>query len=51
LAKGESAVRAAFGLSPDAFRHQTWRNLRAIRERLNVLEMLPQAFPISFLAV
>lgn len=51
LAKSESAVSTAFSLSPDALRHQTWRNLKAISEKLNLVEMFPQDFQVQFLAV
>jgi TatD DNase family protein len=51
LAKSESAVSAALSVSPDALRHQTWRNLKAIAERLNLVEMFPRDFQVQFLAV
>lgn len=51
LAKGESAVSATFSVSPDALRHQTWRNLKAISEKLNLVEMFPREFQVQFLAV
>ena len=51
LSKSESAVSAAFSVSPDALRHRTWRNLKAISEKLNLVEMFPREFQVQFLAV
>jgi TatD DNase family protein len=51
LAKCESAVSAALSVSPDALRHRTWRNLKAISEKLNLVEMFPREFQVQFLAV
>lgn len=51
LAKSESAVSAALGASPDTVRRWTWRNLKAISEKLNLLEMFPHDFQVQFLAV
>lgn len=50
LSKSESAVSATFSISSDALRHRTWRNLKAISEKLNLVEMLPQDFQVQFLA-
>ena len=51
LTKSESAISAAFSVSPDALRHRTWRNLKAISEKLNLVEMFPREFQVQFLAV
>jgi len=51
LSKSESAVSAAFSVSPDALRQRTWRNLKAISEKLNLVEMFPREFQVQFLAV
>jgi TatD DNase family protein len=51
LSKSESAVSAEIKTSPDALRRQTWCNLKAIAEKLNLVEMLPQEFQVQFLAV
>jgi TatD DNase family protein len=51
LAKPESALSAEFGISPDALRRQTWRNLKTIAERLNLIERFPRDFQVLFLAV
>jgi TatD DNase family protein len=51
LAKSESAVSAALGASPDTVRRWTWRNLKAISEKLNLVEMFPHDFQVQFLAV
>jgi TatD DNase family protein len=51
LSQTESAVSAEFSISPDALRLQTWRNLKTIAEKLNLVEMFPRDFQIQFLAV
>jgi TatD DNase family protein len=51
LTKSEIAVSAAFGISPDALRRRTWRNLKEISEKLNLVEMFPREFQVQFLAV
>jgi TatD DNase family protein len=51
LSRSESAVSAEIKISPDALRRQTWRNLKALAERLNLAEMLPREFQVQFLAV
>jgi TatD DNase family protein len=51
LAKSEIAVSAALGASPDTVRLRTWRNLKAISEKLNLVEMFPHDFQVQFLAV
>jgi TatD DNase family protein len=51
LSGSENAVSAAFGVSPDALRRQTWRNIKTIAEKLNVVEMFPLDFQVQFLAV
>jgi TatD DNase family protein len=51
LSKSESAVSAVFSVSPDALRLRTWRTLKAISEKLNLVEMFPQDFQVQFLAV
>ena len=51
LAKSETAVSTTFSVSPDALRHRTWRNFKAISEKLSLLEMFPQDFQVQFLAV
>ena len=38
----KSAVSALFSLSSNALRHQTWRTLKAISERLDLIKMFPQ---------
>lgn len=50
LAKSESEISASFGVSPDAIRRQTWRNLKAISEKLDIVEMFPREFQVQFLA-
>jgi TatD DNase family protein len=50
LSKPESAVSAEFSISPNALRRQTWRNLKTIAERLNLVEMFPRDFQVQFLA-
>ena len=51
LSRPENAISVAFNISPDALRRQTWQNLKAISEKLNLVEMFPQEFQIQFLAV
>jgi len=51
LPRTESAVSTAFSMLPDALRRQTWRNLKTIAERLNLVEMFPRDFQVQFLAV
>jgi TatD DNase family protein len=51
LSQSESSVSDKFSISPDALRRQSWRNLRTIAEKLNLVEMLPQEFQVQFLAV
>jgi TatD DNase family protein len=51
LSTCERDVGAAFGISPDALRRQTWRNLKTIAEKLNLVEMFPREFQVQFLAV
>jgi TatD DNase family protein len=51
LVKSESVVGAAFAVSSEALRHQTWRNLKTIAEKLNLVEMFPHEFQVQFLAV
>jgi TatD DNase family protein len=51
LTKSETAVSAAFSVSPDALRRRTWRNLKEISEKLNLVEMFPREFQVQFLAV
>lgn len=51
VSQTESAVSAEFSISPDALRCQTWRNLKTIAEKLDVVEMFPRDFQIQFLAV
>jgi hypothetical protein len=35
----------------DAVRRWTWRSLKAISEKLNLVEMFPHDFQVQFLAV
>lgn len=51
LSTPESVVSAEFSLSPDALRLHTWRNLKTIAEKLNLVEMFPREFQVQFLAV
>jgi TatD DNase family protein len=51
LSQPESAVSAAFSISPDMLRRQTWRNLKGIAERLDLVEMFPRDFQVQFLAI
>lgn len=51
VSKPETVVSAAFNISPEALRLQTWRNLKAISEKLNLVEMFPRDFQVQFLAV
>lgn len=51
LSQAESAVSAQFGISPAALRRQTWRNLKAIAKKLDLVEMFPRDFQVEFLAV
>jgi len=51
LSHPESAVSAAFSISPDVLRCQTWRNLKTIAEKLDLVEMFPRDFQVQFLAV
>lgn len=51
LLRSESVVSAAFNVSPDVLRRQAWRNLKAISEELDLVEMFPQDFKVQFLAV
>lgn len=51
LSHAESTVGAAFSISSDILRHQTWRNLKTIAERLNLVEMFPRDFQVQFLAI
>jgi TatD DNase family protein len=48
--KSEHAVAAALGVSADALRLQTWRNLRGIAEKLSLIEMFPAEFQVQFLS-
>jgi hypothetical protein len=48
LSHPESAVSAAFSISPDVLRCQTWRNLKTIAEKLNLVEMFPGTSKSSF---
>jgi hypothetical protein len=41
LARSEITVSTALGVSPDALRCQTWSNLKAIAETLDLVEMFP----------
>lgn len=50
LTKSERSVAAAFGVSADALRLQTWRNLRTLAEKLSVIEMFPRDFQVQFLS-
>ncbi len=50
LSRPEAAVSAAMGMSADALRLQTWRNLKALAERLSLVEMFPRNFQVQFLA-
>jgi len=47
----EGAVATAFDLTPDALRRQAWRNMKAIAERLAIVEMFPTEFQVQFLSV
>ena len=40
-----------FGASPDTVRRWTWRNLKAISEKLSLVKMFPHDFQVQFLAV
>ena len=51
VTKPEHAVSAALGLSPEALRVQTWRNLRTLADELSLAEMFPHEFQVQFLAV
>jgi TatD DNase family protein len=51
LGKSETAVSAMFNVSPDVLRHQTWRNLKKISQKLDLVELFPQEFQVQFLAV
>jgi TatD DNase family protein len=51
LSKPERAVSTEFSISPDVLRRQTWRNLKTIAERLNLVEMFPREFQVQFLAI
>lgn len=51
VTKPEALVCAALGMSEDALRIQTWRNLKALAERLSLVEMFPRDFHVQFLAV
>ena len=50
LARSEIAVSTALSVSPDALRRQTWGNLKAIAEALNLVEMFPRDFQVQLLA-
>lgn len=47
----ESVVSAEFRISPDALRHQSWRNFKTIAEKLGLVDMFPREFQVQFLAV
>jgi TatD DNase family protein len=51
LSKPENVVSAAFNIAPDDLRRQTWRNLKAMSEKLDLVEMFPREFQVQFLAV
>jgi len=51
LLTSETIVSAAFNISPEELRRQTWRNLKAISVRLGLVEMFPHEFQVQFLAV
>jgi TatD DNase family protein len=51
LGKSETAVSAMFNVSPDVLRHQTWRNLKKISQKLDLVELFPREFQVQFLAV
>lgn len=46
----EGVTAGVLGVSPDALRLQTWRNLRTMVERLSLVEMFPREFQVQFLA-
>jgi TatD DNase family protein len=50
LARSEIAVSTALSVSPDALRRQTWSNLKAIAEALNLVEIFPRDFQVQLLA-
>ena len=51
VTKPEHEVSAALGLSSEAVRVQTWRNLRTLTDELSLAEMFPHDFQVQFLAV
>jgi len=48
--KTECAAAGVLGVSPDALRVQSWRNLRSMAESLSLVEMFPREFQVQFLA-
>lgn len=49
VSKPERITADVLGVSPDALRLQTWRNLKAIAENLSLVEMFPREFQVQFL--
>jgi TatD DNase family protein len=51
LSEAENTVSAEIGISADALRRQTWRNLKTIAEKLDLVAMFPWEFQVQFLSV
>lgn len=50
VTKSEHAIAEALGVSADALRLQTWRNLRGMVEKLSLIEMFSAEFQVQFLS-
>lgn len=50
VSRPEGTISAKLGLNPNALRRQTWRNLRGLADKLDLLEMFPRDFQVQFLA-
>lgn len=51
LTRPEASVAAVFGMSAESLRLLTWRTLKALADRLSLLELFPRDFQVQFLAV